>query len=130
MNKDNVLELLLALLGDVVFSSRLVQEIVDIIAKNGQEANFVKTLALRLRMLSMLGLQATQAKTFEPIQDGIYSMHLDNKVYNIRILYAFLPDQQPALLLAFYERGGKRKTDYTPYIEPAKARLKELIGAM
>lgn len=29
-----------------------------------------------------------------------------------------------------YERGGKRKTDYSPYIEPAKARLEELIGAM
>lgn len=130
MNKDNVLELLLALLGNVIYSTRLVPEIVDIIAKNGQELNFAKTLAIRLRMLSMLGVQATQAKTFEPIKDGIYSMHLDNKIYNIRILYAFLPSQQPALLLAFYERGGKRKTDYSPYIEPAKARLEELIGAM
>lgn len=130
MNKDDVLELLLALLGNVIYSTRLVPEIVDIIAKNGQELNFAKTLAIRLRMLSMLGVQATQAKTFEPIKDGIYSMHLDNKIYNIRILYAFLPSQQPALLLAFYERGGKRKTDYSPYIEPAKARLEELIGAM
>lgn len=130
MNKDDVLELLLALLGNVIYSTRLVPEIVDIIAKNGQELNFSKTLAIRLRMLSMLGVQATQAKTFEPIKDGIYSMHLDNKIYNIRILYAFLPSQQPALLLAFYERGGKRKTDYSPYIEPAKARLEELIGAM
>lgn len=130
MNKDDVLELLLALLGNVIYSTRLVPEIVDIIAKNGQELNFAKTLAIRLRMLSMLGVQATQAKTFEPIRDGIYSMHLDNKIYNIRILYAFLPSQQPALLLAFYERGGKSKTDYSPYIEPAKARLEELIGAM
>ena len=109
MNKDDVLELLLALLGNVIYSTRLVPEIVDIIAKNGQELNFAKTLAIRLRMLSM---------------------HLDNKIYNIRILYAFLPSQQPALLLAFYERGGKRKTDYSPYIEPAKARLEELTGAM
>ena len=130
MNKDDVLELLLALLGNVIYSTRLVPEIVDIIAKNGQELNFAKTLAIRLRMMSMLGVQSTQAKTFEPIKDGIYSMHLDNKIYNIRILYAFLPSQQPALLLAFYERGGKRKTDYSPYIEPAKARLEELIGAM
>lgn len=96
MNKDDVLELLLALLGNVIYSTRLVPEIVDIIAKNGQELNFAKTLAIRLRMLSMLGVQATQAKTFEPIKDGIYSMHLDNKIYNIRILYAFLPSQQPA----------------------------------
>jgi len=38
----------------------------------------------------------------------------------------FLPNGDPALLLAFYEREGKKITDYSTYIGSAKSRLAEL----
>lgn len=126
MDKDSVLNLLVSFLGDICRSSQLISEILDLIAETGCENEFFKTLVLRLRMLAMLGARATQAKEFEPIGDGLFSMHLTGRNYNIRILYSFLQNRKPALLLAFYERAGKRKTDYTPYMEPAKARLQEL----
>ena len=76
-------------------------------------------------MLTLLGAQAVQSKEFESIGNGLFSMHLTGSGYNIRVLYSFLQNQQPILLSSFYERGGKRNTDYTKYIEPAKARLEE-----
>lgn len=126
MDKDSVLNLLVSFLGDICRSSQLISEILDLIAETGCEKTFFKTLVLRLRMLARFGAQATQAKEFESIGDGLFSMHLTGRNYNIRILYSFLQNRKPALLLAFYERAGKRKTDYTPYMEPAKARLQEL----
>ncbi|MCI6358467.1 MAG: hypothetical protein MR778_00710 [Clostridiales bacterium] len=130
MDKDSVLNFLVSFLGDLCRSPRLLSEILDLIAETGCEKEFFKTLVLRLRTLAMLGARATQAKEFEPIGNGLFSMHLTGQNYNIRILYSFLPNREPALLLAFYERAGKQKTDYSPYIEPAKARFQELKKEM
>lgn len=130
MDKDSVLNFLVSFLGDLCRSPQLLSEILDLIAETGCEKEFFKTLVLRLRTLAMLGARATQAKEFEPIGNGLFSMHLTGQNYNIRILYSFLPNREPALLLAFYERAGKRKTDYSPYIEPAKARFQELKKEM
>ncbi len=52
-------------------------------------------------------------------------MHLTGKGFNLRILYAFLANQSPVLLLAFHERAGKRKTDYSGYIPQAAERLRQ-----
>ena len=76
-------------------------------------------------MLALLGVNSKDLDGFEHIGQGIYSMRLHAKGYNIRILYGFLSDEKPVLLLAFYERAGKRKTDYTPYLDPARKRLEE-----
>lgn len=130
MDKDSVLNLLVSFLGDLCRSPQLLSEILDLIAETGCENEFFKTLVLRLRTLAMFGAQTTQAKEFESIGNGLFSMHLTGRNYNIRILFSFLQNREPALLLAFYERAGKRKTDYTPYIEPAKARLQELRKEM
>lgn len=53
-------------------------------------------------------------------------MHLAGRGFNIRILYAFLPNRQPVLLSAFHERAGKTKTDYTTYIPEANRRFEEM----
>ncbi len=45
---------------------------------------------------------------------------------NIRILFAFL-DGKIYLLCAFYERKGKRNTEYSSYIPIASQRLDELL---
>lgn len=125
MKREEVLSWLCRILGELLYTREFYQELVELIAETGIEEKLFATLIRQLKMLSMFGAQAVQSKEFESIGNGLFSMHLAGNGYNIRVLYSFLQNQQPILLLSFYERGGKRKTDYTKYIEPAKARLEE-----
>ena len=71
--------------------------------------------------------QATDlcVKEFENIGQGLFSMHLTGAGFNIRVLFAFLSNNQPVLLHAFEEKQGKRRTDYSSHIPPALLRLSQ-----
>ena len=125
MNRESALQLLISLLAGIEIFPGFIDELVDIIALSGREMSFIKRLAARLAVLAELGVLATAHKEIEPIEQGIFSLHVTDRDYNIRILYGFLPNGAPVLLLPFYERGGKKKTDYTPYVMPAAERLRE-----
>lgn len=129
MNRANILTELIEILSGIDLHKSLVDEIIDIIAKSGNELQIFKQFKKLLRILLDLGVNAIQHLEFERLNEAMYSMHIDGKGYNLRILYAFLPSGSPTLLLCFYERGGKRVTDYTTYIDPAKTRLKERLEA-
>lgn len=126
MNKDDTLNYLLSYLGDFLYHENLINELLKLIAVSGSELQFFKLLVVRLRHLSSLGVLAVKLKEFEQINSELYSMHFAGTNFNIRILYSFMPNGRPVLLIPFYERAGKRKTDYTPYIEPALSRLATL----
>lgn len=129
MNKQSVLEMLKKYLSQIRYHSALILELVAIIAGSGYESDFRSLLTARLRMLSALGKDAILLKEFELLRytddEELYSMHLNGSNFNIRVLYAFLPNHMPVLLCAFYKRDGKRKTDYTPYIPVALERLNQ-----
>lgn len=57
---------------------------------------------------------------------NIYSIHMSSKSYNMRFLVKFDENMTPYLLCAFYERSGKRKTDYTTYKGTVISRFEEL----
>ncbi len=124
MNRDKFLVELYKYLSEVVFTQELSDSLEDIAVGSGYESDFFKLLFMRLRQLSVLGVHAVNLEEFENIGSGIYSMHLASRKFNIRILYAFFPNGQPVLLLAFYERAGKKKTDYTNQIPLALSLLK------
>lgn len=126
MNKDEVLRYLQNYFASIDTSEELLPELLALIGKSGIEKAVFKLIMLRLHILQSLGVNATQHKEFEPIESGLYSTHLTGRGFNIRILYSFLPNRKPVLLLAFYEREGKNNTDYTPYIKPALSRLQQL----
>lgn len=128
MNKDAAIKELLKYIESVLYHDLFFSEFVQIIARSGYERQIFKDLSKSLRILSIMGKQAIQAKDFEQLSycEDIYSMHLDSKNYNIRLLYGFLPNEQPVFLVAFFERANKRKTDYTSYIEPALSRFKQM----
>lgn len=126
MNRDSILSYLEEYLGTFRCHANLFDDIVDIIAKSGYERSFFALLIVQLRILAAQGQNAIQFPGFERLKhaDGeLYSMHLDGRDFNLRILYSFLPDHTPVLLTTFFERGGKRTSDYTPYIPAAKERL-------
>lgn len=124
MNKATIIQYFQNFFSDYCVCEEMIFELLEIIAGSGIEKNFFKDLSMKLQMLLQLGARAVEHKEFEAIDGGIFSMHLDGRGFNIRILYSFMPDRRPVLLLAFYERGGKRKTDYTPHISPAKERFR------
>lgn len=126
MNTDSVLQYLYIYLNGYRYHKNILGEIKDIITASGKETAIFRLLVVRLKQLSTMGIDATKLKEFENLGQGLYSMHISSNGYNIRILYSFLPNKMPCLLLAFYEREGKRKTDYTHYLEPAKNRLKSM----
>ena len=56
----------------------------------------------------------------------LYSIHLSSDKYNIRFILKFDEQSVPYLLYAFYERTGKRKTDYTVPKKISNERFLEL----
>lgn len=126
MNKDSVLKLLIAVFSNIDYHLDLPHELIDIITGSGYESKFFTLLVARLHQLSAYGLQATTLQEFENLGGGLFSMHLSGKGFNIRILYGFMPNGAPALLRAFHERGGKKKTDYSSQIPLGVTRLNEL----
>ena len=126
MNRDSILAYLEEYLGTFRCHASLFGDIMDIIARSGYERSFFTLLIVQLRILAAQGPNAIQFPGFERLKHAggeLYSMHLDGRDFNLRILYSFLPDRTPVLLTTFFERDGKRTSDYTPYIPAAKERL-------
>lgn len=126
MNRDSILSYLEEYLGTFRCHANLFGDIVDIIARSGYERSFFALLIVQLRILAAQGRNAILFPGFERLKHAegeLYSMHLDGRDFNLRILYSFLPDHTPVLLTTFFERAGKRTSDYTPYIPAAKERL-------
>lgn len=126
MNKDDVFNYLCQYLSRFLYHPEFITELQSLISGKGFEARFFKLLVSRFTQLSALGQRAVCLEEFEQITEDLFSMHFSQKDFNIRFLYGFLPNNQPVLLLPFYERAGKRKTDYTSYIEPALSRFSEM----
>lgn len=126
MNREQFLQVLAEALHQFVLHSLLLADLLGELRQSGREKAFLRILLARLKWLEETGRLAVEHKEFERLDEEIYSMHLSSEGFNMRILYGFLPDQRPALLLAFYERAGKQATDYTGKADEARARLREL----
>ena len=127
MNRKQVIEMLLSVLGSFRLSERFTKELIEIITGSGYEERFLKLLIARLTTLTYNGVNAIRYKEFERINEVIFSMHISSRGFNIRVLYSFLKNGDPVLLLPFYEREGKKKTDYSTFIDPAENRLSAFI---
>ena len=130
MNQNDFSARLIQLLLSFTIHESLIADLVAILARSGKEEKFLSTFLARVKYLLDVRKNAVKNKEYEPLSHtnaGLYSMHVDIRDYNIRILYAFLPDDAPVLLLGFYEKAGKRRTDYTPHIPKAEQRLTEIL---
>jgi len=124
MDRKIFLDNLSRLLERIGIHPDVIVEIVAELKHSGNEAGFVSVLEARLKFLNEHGIQATIHKEFEPIEKGVYSMHIAGKGFNMRVLYAF-SDGAPVLLLAFHEISGHKTTDYTGKVSVSLGRLKE-----
>lgn len=126
MNRKNINDQLLLYLNGILYHDSFFADLLSLLDGAGSEKSFFKTLVTRLLVLNTCGVTAINSKEFERIGELLYSMHFPGKDRNIRILYAFLSDERPVLLCAFFERAGKRRTDYSAHIPVALERLSEM----
>ncbi len=124
MNKDDALAKLLEIVEICLFDEAFVSELLGIIKNSGIENSVLSILLKDIRILLEFKENAhvLLPKSFEKLKNcEMYSMIIKKK-HNIRVLYNFI-NGRPILLLAFYERGGKGKTDYSDKITEAEKRL-------
>lgn len=132
MNRDDILSFLVAALSNFIVHDNLIRELLNIIERSGFEKKFFRLFLARLKFLHEYGTNAIQHQEFESLAhtaEGLYSMHLTGKEFNVRILYAFLPNGSPVLLLGFAERSGKRVSSYETHIPVAINRLNTMLEA-
>lgn len=127
MDKIDALKQIISQFPHIKYKDELIQDICsNNIFGSGMEAKFLLLLLTRLKQLDAFGYQAITAvrNGFEKLTGapGIYSMHIDLKNLNYRILYS-IDDKDHILLLGFNEKAGKRVSDYTKPISIAKQRL-------
>lgn len=53
-------------------------------------------------------------------------LHFREQNFNFRLLMVFDEKDTPKFLVAFYERAGKKKTDYTQYKKVLDSRFEEV----
>ena len=126
MNKIVVLKRLSVLLSQVNYHKDFPADLINLLSNSGQEAKFLTIFQERLKILLRYGPETVNIlpSKFEHLKgtgENLYSMHVNTKDLNIRILYTFESDGT-LLLLPFHERQGKSKTNYTNYIPEALKR--------
>lgn len=135
MNKKEALAILEKNLDEYlshgfVFHPRFLEEFKNILKNaKGHEAEIFSLLIKQFDFVKILGTQVNEADSNELIRyqtRDFYSLHLSAKNFNLRLLMTFYNDN-PVFLVAFYERSGKKKTNYSQYNELLIKRLEELI---
>lgn len=129
MKRQEKIELLIALFGRFQTHEKVFDEIQDLILGSGQEIQFFKLFQKAAEELALLGIQALALPNFEALKEypGLYSMHLQNKSLNIRILYSY-NHKGEILLHCFYEREDSEVYGYRKHAPIALARKKEMEG--
>lgn len=89
---------------------------------------FLRILLTRLKTLKEYRLNAINCdpEHFESLKhtNGLFSMHVDTREINYRVLYTFKADGT-ILLHGFEEKKGKKVSGYSKAISVAKGRLKK-----
>lgn len=110
------------------FHPEFIRELVDIVRNISFQQTFFNQLVTVFNNLREYRYNIYQIDSHEHLKGSpLYSLHIQCKNYNIRLLTTFNEIQEPVFLLAFYERGGKRKTSYENHKPIAENRRQELL---
>lgn len=132
MNTKEILGMLTQLFSGFVLHKEFLKEIRNLLSKElkGKENAFFKSLTTQLNNIKTFGRMVYRVDNNEILKgaDGhYYSIHIESKQFNIRLLIYIDDNGIPYFLCCFYERAGKRKTDYTAHTKVMKARLAQLL---
>lgn len=96
---------------------------------SGNEKEIFALLVKQLNFVKALKNQVYTADGNEIIKyldREYYSLHLSGKNFNLRLLMTFDGENTPIFLAAFYERSGKRFSDYTQWKKVLANRYAEM----
>lgn len=95
---------------------------------SGHEKEIFSLLIKQLNFVKVLQKQVYTADGNEIIrylEKEYYSLHLNGKNFNLRLLMTFDENDNPLFLAAFFERAGKRASDYTNWKKILDSRYNE-----
>lgn len=113
----------------LIIHEKFIGEFHDLIRESGNQIRIMKKLVTLVAMMQNIKPEVLCTNSnFENLKEyhNLYSMKLKSKGYNIRVLYSY-SDRGKLLINSFYEKAGKRNTEYKKYAEIALERRKELI---
>lgn len=138
MNIDEALRLLLEYLSPFrdyfIIHQDFIHDIANCLKKElkGSESDFFDQMIAQLDYIKQFGKNVYQVNGNEILRGvgndsndcpwNLYSIHMSSKKYNMRFIIKFDEQSTPFLLYAFFERSGKKKTDYTTPIQISKER--------
>lgn len=102
------------------FHPEFYKEFVELTSASGAERQLVKQFITRLHAIIALGNIDFGTKWLEHLKeyDNMYSLHLDSKSQNFRLLFSKKSNGKYFLRM-FYERSGKKVTSYAPNVKIA-----------
>lgn len=133
MNTKETLKRLINIFDEFTLHIRFVDELNKLLKKelSGKEDIFFKILISQLNNIKTFRNMIHTVDSHEQLKgmDGhYYSIHLQQSQFNIRMLVNIPDDGTVYFLCAFYERSGKKHTNYSNYTPVLIQRLNELLG--
>lgn len=131
MNTKDALALCMGLLGEFRVHDEFLEELYSLLKNElkGKEKPFFKLLMTQLKNITEFGVMVHTVDRNEKIRGKnghYYSIHFKQSQFNVRFLVYIFDDGKAYFLSAFYERGGKKATDYTSHTSILERRLKDL----
>ena len=133
MKTKEALEMLCKAFVGFSFHPQFIKELGYLLQNDlkGKEARFFKCLTTQLSYIRNLGVAVNNADGHEIIDgfDGhYYSIHIQQKQFNVRFLVHIDNCGNSVFLCAFNERAGHRQTGYENYTDILQERFKEMQG--
>lgn len=139
MNKRKALEELVKYLqeysntGMFYFHKKFIAELSEILQKNavGHEKEVFNILIKQLGFVKAMNTRVNEADNNEILSNigndkKYYSLHIQDKVVNIRMLMTFSDEYNPIFLAAFFEKAGKRVSDYSQWLPIIRERYEQI----
>lgn len=133
MNTKEALKQLNEAFNNCKVHKSFIKEISSLLKKelSGKEKTFFKILFTQLAHINTFGRMIYTVDGHERLKgtDGLYySIHLQQSQFNVRLLIRITESNTVYFLCAFYERSGKKNTDYSTYTNILDQRFAELLG--
>lgn len=114
--------------ANIIIHPKFEDEFLSLIIKTGEEELIIEILKRLLMVMKSYGNNMYEHKKIEKLKKckNISSLHIDTKNNNLRVLFSRLHTGE-ILLHTFYERQGKKRTEYQSHIPEALSRLTEYI---
>lgn len=135
MNKKEALKVLAKNLEEYLqqgfrFHSAFMKEFKELLHNaSGNEKEIFSLLIKQLNFVKLLKNQVYTADGNEIIkylEKEYYSLHLSGKNFNFRLIMTLDEKDNPVFLAAFYERAGKKVSDYTQWKKVLANRYSEM----